>query len=100
MAIGFRLWPTPEENRTRGAAASKAFGGALVLLTLLLGVPVVLVALFGAPSENQQRHLGAGAILICLAFVAAIGALFWISGRAAELRERRRSQVQNQPPAV
>jgi hypothetical protein len=100
MAIEFRLWPTADENRTRGAAASKAFGGALVLLALLFAVPLVLVAIFGAPRENQPHHLGAGALLIFLSFVAAVGALFWISGRAAEVKARRQSRLQNDPPAV
>ena len=100
MPIEFRWWPTPEENRVRGAAASRAFGGALVLLALLFGVPVVLVALFGAPGDGRHGHLGAGAFLILFTFIAAIGALFWISGRAAELRARDRSRVQDKPPAL
>ena len=99
MSIDFHWWPTPEENRGRGAAASKAVGGALVLLAAIFALLLVVGRLFGS-STSPQAHAGPALFAIVLALIAGVGGLFWISGRMAELPARRTPPSTDRPPAV
>ena len=99
MAIEFHWWPTPEENRDRGAAASKAVGGALVLLAAIVALMLLIGRLFGA-SSSPRAHLGLAVFVIVLALIAGVGGLFWVSGRMVELMARKTPRSIDRPPAV
>ena len=99
MSIEFHWWPTPEENRDRGAAASKAVGGALVLLAAIFALMLLIGQLFGA-SSGPRAHMGPWLFVIVLALIAGVGGLFWISGRMAELKTRKTPPSRDHPPAV
>ena len=99
MSIEFHGWPTAQENQERGAAASKAFGGALVLVAGIVALMLLVGRIFR--SANPPRaHMGPWVFVIALVLIAGVGGLFWISGRMAELKARRAAPNRDHPPAV
>ena len=99
MSIEFHWWPTPDENRDRGAAASKAVGGALVMVAAIFALMLLIGRIFGS-SSAPRAHTGPWLFVIVLALIAGVGGLFWISGRMAELKARKTPRSTDHPPAV
>ena len=95
----FHWWPTSEENRDRGAAASKAVGGALVMVAAIFAL-ILLVGRIVRSSDAPPAHMAPWLFVIVLAVIAAVGGLFWISGRMGELKARRTARSADHPPAV
>jgi hypothetical protein len=96
--MGFHWWPTRAENNERGAAASKAIGGALVVLAGLFAVAVI-AGMLHDPAHGEGRGTPSF-VLIALALVAGIGGLFWLSGHMAALKQRQERRDEDHTPSI
>jgi hypothetical protein len=94
----FHWWPTRAENNERGAAASKALGGALVVLTGLSAVAFIAGILLD-PTHGERRGTP-WFVLIALALVAGISGLFWLSGHMATLKQRQERRDEDHTPSI